>query len=171
MENGAGYNRFPGECDKYFQCYFDKNGQVTAFYRNCPWGQFWNQEILSCQPPKNVKCENGKYNIQCTNNMYHWIYSKNYLPSSKKKEKSESFTSCLHDNSNTFQNQLRFVFQRSNYLRYQEFFLKSNTISKWCSRRLTVIRRVLQLEQVLLTVPELTPGFVGFVLLNPSFHV
>lgn len=42
----------------------------------------------------------------------------------EKKDKSESFTSCLHDNSNTFQNQLRFVFQRSNYLRYQEFFLK-----------------------------------------------
>jgi hypothetical protein len=63
MENGAGYNRYPGECDKYIQCYFDKNGEVTAFYGNCPWGQFWNQEILSCQPPKNVKCENGKYNI------------------------------------------------------------------------------------------------------------
>ena len=47
--------------------------------------------------------------------MYHWIYSKIQLPSSKKGQ----IIKFYHDNSNTFPNQLRFVFQRSNYLRYQ----------------------------------------------------
>ena len=47
--------------------------------------------------------------------MYHWIYSKIQLPSSKKGQ----IIKFYHDNSNTFPNQLRFVFQRSSYLRYQ----------------------------------------------------
>ncbi|XP_052065764.1 protein PIF-like [Mytilus californianus] len=58
MENGAGYNSHPTDCDKYTQCLFDKEGLLTAFYRNCPWGQHWNQDILSCQPPKHAMCKN-----------------------------------------------------------------------------------------------------------------
>ncbi|XP_063398796.1 uncharacterized protein LOC134683438 [Mytilus trossulus] len=58
MENGAGYNSHPTDCNKYTQCLFDKEGLVTAFYRDCPWGQYWNQDILSCQPPKHAMCKN-----------------------------------------------------------------------------------------------------------------
>ncbi|CAC5423226.1 unnamed protein product [Mytilus coruscus] len=58
MENGAGYNSHPTDCDKYTQCLFDKEGLLAAFYRNCPWGQYWNQDILSCQQPKHVMCKN-----------------------------------------------------------------------------------------------------------------
>lgn len=61
MENGAGYNSHPTDCDKYVQCFFDDNGAVTAFYRTCPWGLYWNQDILSCQGTKDVRCKYGTY--------------------------------------------------------------------------------------------------------------
>ena len=59
MANGAGYNSHPTDCDKYVQCFFDQESLVAAFYRSCPWGQHWNQEILSCQQPQHAKCING----------------------------------------------------------------------------------------------------------------
>ena len=60
MQNGIGFNPHPDDCDKYTQCYFGGEGQIRAVYRQCPFGQYWDQRVLTCRPSQEVDCEKGK---------------------------------------------------------------------------------------------------------------
>ncbi|XP_052697335.1 protein PIF-like isoform X2 [Crassostrea angulata] len=56
MSNGAGFTRHPTDCSKFIQCYFGNNGLKKMSYQECPWGNFWDQSSLTCQPAHRVKC-------------------------------------------------------------------------------------------------------------------
>ncbi|XP_061172939.1 protein PIF-like [Saccostrea echinata] len=56
MSNGAGFTRHPTDCSKFIQCYFGNNGLKKMSYQECPWGNFWDQTSLTCQPAHRVKC-------------------------------------------------------------------------------------------------------------------
>ncbi|KAK3591864.1 hypothetical protein CHS0354_005067 [Potamilus streckersoni] len=60
MINGVGYNRHPYDCNQYIQCYFGPNGRIEPVYRKCPFGQFWNQDILTCDRSELVNCPQDK---------------------------------------------------------------------------------------------------------------
>jgi len=60
MQNGAGFNRHPTDCDKFVQCYFGPGGMKQYSYQECPWGNFWDQDSLTCQPPHRVSCQQGR---------------------------------------------------------------------------------------------------------------
>lgn len=55
MINGAGFNSHPNECDLFVHCYFGELG-LRAIIRKCPFGQFWNQTILSCEYSERAYC-------------------------------------------------------------------------------------------------------------------
>ena len=40
---GIGFNTHPEDCDKFVQCYFGSKGQLRVAYRQCPFGQYWDQ--------------------------------------------------------------------------------------------------------------------------------
>ncbi|KAL5006241.1 hypothetical protein ScPMuIL_015047 [Solemya velum] len=59
--NGVGYNSHPDSCDKYVQCHFGQGGEggaIRAIYRQCPFGTFWKQDILSCVASNKAVCPN-----------------------------------------------------------------------------------------------------------------
>ncbi|XP_052799564.1 sushi, von Willebrand factor type A, EGF and pentraxin domain-containing protein 1-like [Mya arenaria] len=56
MLNGVGYTQHPHECSEYVQCYFSARGGIEAVYRKCPFGLFWDQGDLTCQPSDIVYC-------------------------------------------------------------------------------------------------------------------
>ncbi|XP_071120172.1 protein PIF-like [Mytilus edulis] len=60
LRNGVGYNPHPEDCDKFIQCYFGENNEIVGAYRQCPWGQYWDQEVLTCRPAENVVCHKEK---------------------------------------------------------------------------------------------------------------
>ncbi|KAK3102854.1 hypothetical protein FSP39_014448, partial [Pinctada imbricata] len=60
MQYGVGFNPHPEDCDKFTQCYFDQNGQVQAVFRQCPFGQYWDQDVLTCRPSEQVQCMHEK---------------------------------------------------------------------------------------------------------------
>lgn len=60
MSNGAGFTRHPTDCSKFIQCYFGNNGLKKMSYQECPWGNFWDQTSLTCQPAHRVKCPTGE---------------------------------------------------------------------------------------------------------------
>ncbi|XP_052064771.1 protein PIF-like [Mytilus californianus] len=60
MRNGAGFNGHPTDCGKFVQCYFGNAGIKAAVIQECPWGNFWSQESLTCQPAGMVKCPNDR---------------------------------------------------------------------------------------------------------------
>ncbi|XP_061177914.1 protein PIF-like [Saccostrea echinata] len=60
MLNGIGFNPHPDNCDKFTQCYFGPNGQVRMAYRQCPFGQYWDQSVLTCRPSEQVPCQKDK---------------------------------------------------------------------------------------------------------------
>ena len=62
MINGAGFNSHPEECDLFVHCYFGEQG-LRAMIRRCPFGQFWNQTILSCQYSERSFCAMGKFSL------------------------------------------------------------------------------------------------------------
>lgn len=62
MINGAGFNSHPNECDLFVHCYFGELG-LRAMIRKCPFGQFWNQTILSCEYSERTYCPMGKYTL------------------------------------------------------------------------------------------------------------
>ncbi|XP_041355591.1 hemicentin-1-like isoform X3 [Gigantopelta aegis] len=53
---GVGYRLHPRDCDKFIQCYYNPNGHTTGVIRSCPFGQYWNQDILRCDQACNVDC-------------------------------------------------------------------------------------------------------------------
>ena len=63
MRNGAGFNNHPTDCSKFIQCYFGNAGIKAAVIQECPWGNFWSQESLTCQPAGMVKCPNGRQQL------------------------------------------------------------------------------------------------------------
>lgn len=63
MRNGAGFNGHPNDCGKFVQCYFGNAGIKAAVIQECPWGNFWSQESLTCQPAGMVKCPNGRQQL------------------------------------------------------------------------------------------------------------
>lgn len=64
MSNGAGFTRHPTDCSKFIQCYFGNNGLKKMSYQECPWGNFWDQSSLTCQPAHRVKCPTGERRIR-----------------------------------------------------------------------------------------------------------
>ena len=59
MMNGVGFNPHPEDCDKFTQCYFGENNKIEAVYRQCPFNQYWDQDVLTCIPAENVFCHKG----------------------------------------------------------------------------------------------------------------
>ena len=57
MLNGIGFNPHPEDSDKFVQCYFGNKGQLRVAYRQCPFGQYWDQSVLTCRPSEYVECE------------------------------------------------------------------------------------------------------------------
>lgn len=70
MINGIGFNPHPDDCDKFVQCYFGTKGQLRVAYRQCPFGQYWDQSVLTCRPSEYVECEKG--NWLCMYNTRSW---------------------------------------------------------------------------------------------------
>jgi hypothetical protein len=64
MSNGAGFTRHPTDCSKFIQCYFGINGLKKMSYQECPWGNFWDQASLTCQPAHRVKCPTGEQRLR-----------------------------------------------------------------------------------------------------------
>ena len=60
MVKGVGYRLHPRDCDKYIQCYYNPNGQTIGVIRDCPFGHYWNQDILRCDLACNVDCPLGE---------------------------------------------------------------------------------------------------------------
>ena len=60
MLNWIGFNPHPDDCDKFVQCYFGSKGQLRVAYRQCPFGQYWDQSMLTCRPSEYVECEKGR---------------------------------------------------------------------------------------------------------------
>ncbi|XP_061176186.1 uncharacterized protein LOC133185140 [Saccostrea echinata] len=56
MTNGAGFNSHPNECNLFVHCYYGELGRLRAMIQRCPFGQFWNQTILSCQYSERSYC-------------------------------------------------------------------------------------------------------------------
>ncbi|XP_062590013.1 uncharacterized protein LOC134251619 isoform X2 [Saccostrea cucullata] len=54
-DKGTGYNFFPGDCSKFVQCWED-NGYVHGVVKDCPFGEFWEQNELKCKPSIHVHC-------------------------------------------------------------------------------------------------------------------
>lgn len=59
--NGVGYQRHNSDCDKFFQCYQgEKMQDRMAVPRQCPFGQFWDQNVPTCRTASEVKCDTGQ---------------------------------------------------------------------------------------------------------------
>ncbi|XP_062592474.1 uncharacterized protein LOC134253916 [Saccostrea cucullata] len=56
MINGAGFNSHPNKCNLFVHCYYGEIGRLRAMIQRCPFGQFWNQTILSCQYSQRSYC-------------------------------------------------------------------------------------------------------------------
>ncbi|XP_046543927.1 SCO-spondin-like [Haliotis rubra] len=63
--SGVGYRYHPKDCDKYVQCYFNPNGEVTAVYRTCPFGHYWSQATMRCDHSWKVTCPHERCNDTC----------------------------------------------------------------------------------------------------------
>ena len=60
MENGVGYMNHPYDCTQFVQCYISGKGNIQAYYRHCPFGQYWDQTDLTCRPVDDVQCPHGE---------------------------------------------------------------------------------------------------------------
>ncbi|KAH3888655.1 sushi, von Willebrand factor type A, EGF and pentraxin domain-containing protein 1-like [Dreissena polymorpha] len=60
--NGVGYNRHPTDCNQYVQCFVGAKG-LEPVYRRCPFGLFWDQNVLTCRPADQVDCPNDQCKI------------------------------------------------------------------------------------------------------------
>lgn len=60
MRNGVGFNPHPESCYKFVQCYFGANGEIRSAIRSCPFGQYWDQDALTCKLAKQVSCPKEK---------------------------------------------------------------------------------------------------------------
>ncbi|KAK3101594.1 hypothetical protein FSP39_004698 [Pinctada imbricata] len=106
--NGAAFNRHPTDCDKYVQCYFVAKNEIKAVYRDCPWGTFWNQTVLTCQDPSVAKCPNdpcvfsrGKirqYRSKDSCRSYWQCNSHSHLKCCPPGERYEEDQGCVKDN-------------------------------------------------------------------------
>ncbi|GFR98766.1 collagen alpha-3(VI) chain [Elysia marginata] len=56
----------PSDCDKYVQCYFNRNTNMDlAIVRNCPMGLYWLQTRRQCVPPREANCQTDKCLEDC----------------------------------------------------------------------------------------------------------
>lgn len=78
MINGAGFNSHPNECDLFVHCYFGELG-LRAIIRKCPFGQFWNQTILSCEYSERAYCPMGKYNLHLLKTLWQQAFRIHFL--------------------------------------------------------------------------------------------
>ncbi|KAL3842291.1 hypothetical protein ACJMK2_020321 [Sinanodonta woodiana] len=62
MNNGAGYNNHPTDCDKFVQCFPGVNGTLRAEIQQCPFGTYWFLDLFTCLPISDVYCANDKCN-------------------------------------------------------------------------------------------------------------
>lgn len=56
MLNGVGYMKHPSDCTQFVQCFFSAKGGIEAVYMPCPFGQYWDQSVLTCRPAAEVEC-------------------------------------------------------------------------------------------------------------------
>ena len=61
IDQGTGFNPYPGDCTKYVQCWRDNN-RVMGTIKSCPFGQFWDRDALACRPALSVHCPAGELN-------------------------------------------------------------------------------------------------------------
>ncbi|ESO92491.1 hypothetical protein LOTGIDRAFT_239574 [Lottia gigantea] len=61
--NGVGFLSHTSDCTKFFKCQRLSNGGFRAAELQCPFGLYWNNEIFSCDYPRNTNCTNHP----CTN--------------------------------------------------------------------------------------------------------
>lgn len=59
MLNGAGFNRHPTDCSMFIHCVFGESGLLRFMYQKCPFGQYWNHDLLTCQQASAVNCPMG----------------------------------------------------------------------------------------------------------------
>ncbi|XP_041375051.1 uncharacterized protein LOC121387883 [Gigantopelta aegis] len=59
IDNGIGYNPYPGDCSKYIQCYQD-GSEFRALVKHCPFGLYWDRESVTCKPAEDVDCLGDK---------------------------------------------------------------------------------------------------------------
>lgn len=59
IRNGVGFNPHPENCYKFVQCYFGAKGEIRSAIRSCPFGQYWDQDALTCKLAKQVSCPKG----------------------------------------------------------------------------------------------------------------
>ncbi|XP_060587828.1 protein PIF-like [Ruditapes philippinarum] len=61
--HGFGYNPHPFDCTQFVQCFYLPGRRVEPVYRNCEFGQFWDQSKIGCFPAKYVSCPFDKCQI------------------------------------------------------------------------------------------------------------
>ncbi|KAK3604335.1 hypothetical protein CHS0354_038673 [Potamilus streckersoni] len=62
MNNGAGFNNHPTDCDKFVQCFPGVNGTLRAEIQQCPFGTYWFLDLFTCLPIADVYCVTDKCN-------------------------------------------------------------------------------------------------------------
>ncbi|XP_060590417.1 sushi, von Willebrand factor type A, EGF and pentraxin domain-containing protein 1-like [Ruditapes philippinarum] len=72
MENGVGFMNHPYDCSQFVQCHFSTRGGIQAYYRFCPFGQYWDQGDLTCKPADDVDCPHEKC---MTRNLHSYKHS------------------------------------------------------------------------------------------------
>lgn len=59
VDENTGYHYHPSDCSKFLQCYPGvRDYRIET--RKCPFGMFWDEDTVTCRPPKDVMCAGGK---------------------------------------------------------------------------------------------------------------
>lgn len=70
VKNTVGFNPHPYDCTQYVQCYY-KGSRVEPVYRECEYGQFWDQAKFKCLPAEMVDCPHDKCKVAGTKHYKH----------------------------------------------------------------------------------------------------
>eukprot|EP00106_Octopus_bimaculoides_P008415 XP_014775857.1 PREDICTED: balbiani ring protein 3-like isoform X2 [Octopus bimaculoides] len=60
FSNKIYYNAHPSDCTKYVSCTQLSSGNYLGVVMSCARGRFWNDKVLTCDYPWNVKCAHDK---------------------------------------------------------------------------------------------------------------
>ncbi|XP_062621271.1 sushi, von Willebrand factor type A, EGF and pentraxin domain-containing protein 1-like isoform X4 [Saccostrea cucullata] len=112
MRNGVGFVGHPEHCYKFVQCYFGTKGETRSAIRSCPYGQYWDQNALTCKLAKQVTCYKEKcrlpalksYAMQHVQNCRaYWkcILGKSYGMCCPEGKRYKPYVGCITDSSCT----------------------------------------------------------------------
>lgn len=66
--DGVGYKNHDSDCDKFYQCYQgEKLQDKLTVPRQCPFGQFWDQDVPTCRTASEVQCKSDKCSLRQLN--------------------------------------------------------------------------------------------------------